>query len=349
MHMAITISIIVLAAIIVLLVVVPLCIAIAVYESVFGKRYSTPKSFAFALSDFDGLKAQRYEFSSNKRQKLVGYRYFVSDEKPKGVIIIAHGLGGGGHNSYMDSAYYFASNGYNVFAYDATGNDESGGRGTLGLPQGVIDLNHAINFVKTLPEFSDLPIMLFGHSWGGYSVCNVLNLHPEVKAVVSFSGFNKASDLLKCQGKAMVGGAINLLMPYLNAYESLKFGKFAKTTAMDGFAKSNAGVFVVHSQDDTTVPIQYGYNIFFEKYSNNPRFKFVSYANKGHSFVYCSDEAIAYVNAFFKGFSEHFANPKATAEEKAEYVEQNFDRSVWCNLLNKQLYQEILSFYDNYL
>lgn len=349
MHKAIKISIIVLVALIVVLVVVPFCISIAVYESVFGKRFSTYQPLGYSVADFDGLKAQRYEFASNKQQKLVGYRYFASDETPKGVIIFAHGFGGGGHNSYMDSAHFFASNGYNVFAYDATGNDESEGKGTLGLAQGVIDLSHAIDFVKTLPEFANLPIMLFGHSWGGYSVCNVLNFHPEVKAVVSFSGFNQSSDLIKVQGKAMVGGAINLLMPYVNAYESMKFGKYAKTTAMDGFANSNAGVFIVHSQDDTTVPIQYGYDIYFEKYANNPRFTFVSYANKGHSFVFCSDEAIKYIDTFNKGFSEYFANREFTAEAKAEYIRQNLDRSVWCNLLNEQLYQDILSFYDSYL
>ena len=61
---------------------------------------------------------------------------------------MAHGLGGGGHNSYMDCANYFARHGYYVFAYDATGNDESEGEGVGGLPQGVIDLDYAISFVE---------------------------------------------------------------------------------------------------------------------------------------------------------------------------------------------------------
>lgn len=60
-------------------------------------------------------KREKYEFTSNKGQKLVGYNYYV-DKNVKGIVIFAHGFGGGGHNSYMDCANYFAKNGYYVFA-----------------------------------------------------------------------------------------------------------------------------------------------------------------------------------------------------------------------------------------
>ncbi|WP_370631506.1 serine aminopeptidase domain-containing protein [Peptoniphilus sp. KCTC 25270] len=63
-----------------------------------------------------------------------GSLYSVGDNL-KGIIIIAHGFGGGGHNSYLDCINYFAQNGYYVFAYDATGNDESEGEGVRGFPQ----------------------------------------------------------------------------------------------------------------------------------------------------------------------------------------------------------------------
>jgi hypothetical protein len=62
----------------------------------------------------------------------------------------------------MDCANYFAQNGYYVFAYDATGTDESEGNGVGGLPQGVIDLDYAISFVEESKEIPDLPIVLFG-------------------------------------------------------------------------------------------------------------------------------------------------------------------------------------------
>ncbi len=337
------------AVIVLLFVIIPFGASIALYESVFGERYTTYGPLSYSVSDFDGLKSERHEFTSNKGQKLVGYRYYVSEETPKGVVIIAHGLGGGGHNSYMDSAYYFAKNGYNAFAYDATGNDESEGKGTNGLAQGAIDLSYAIDFVKKQEVFSDLPIMLFGHSWGAYSACSVLNYHPEVKAVVAMSGFNRSSDLIKSQGKDMVGGIINFFMPYVNAYERMKFGGYAKATAMGGFENSQTGIFIVHSKDDTTVPVCYGYDLYHEKYAKDPRFKFLLYEDKGHSYVNCSQEAFDYIENFNKDFSDYFADKEFSAEAKAEYINKNLDRTVWCNLLDKELYQSILEFYDSYL
>lgn len=67
-------------------------------------------------------------------------------------MIIAHGFGGGGHNSYMDAADYFARNGYYVFTYDATAMDKSEGEGLGGIPQGVIDLDSAISFVERMDD-----------------------------------------------------------------------------------------------------------------------------------------------------------------------------------------------------
>ncbi|GFI19069.1 hypothetical protein IMSAGC009_04249 [Lachnospiraceae bacterium] len=103
--------------------------------------------------------------------------------------VMAHVFGGGGHNSYMDCVNYFACHGYYVFSYDATGNDESEGEGVGGLPQGVIDLDYAITFVEESGKFPSLPIVLFGHSWGGYSVSSVLTYPPRSKSRYSVFGF----------------------------------------------------------------------------------------------------------------------------------------------------------------
>lgn len=165
------------------------------------------------LEDFDGLQRKKYEFTSNNGQKLTGYMYSFGD-KQHGIVVLAHGFGGGGHNSYMDCADFFARNGYYVFAYDATGNDESEREGVGGLPQGVIDLDHAISFVEDNDDFPQLPIVLFGHSLGGYSVSSVLTYHPEVKAVISCSGFNSSLDMFEAEGKNQIGSAISLIMPF---------------------------------------------------------------------------------------------------------------------------------------
>ncbi len=342
---------IIIAIILVLIIaiVLPFAVSVVVYEQFFGNRYTSYAPLMLKVEDFEGLQRTRYEFASKQGQMLVGYLYYNENVEEKGIVVMAHGLGGGGHNSYVDSANYFAENGYYVFAYDATGNDESECGGAGGLPQGIIDLDYAIAFVEAQEEFAHLPIMLFGHSWGAYSAANVLNLHPEVKAVVSMSGMNASEDLLKEQGRQLIGDFINVLLPYVKVYERLKFDEYATFTAMEGFANSDCGVMIIHSADDDTVPIEYGYDIYYETYGDSERFRFVRLENKGHSYIDNSDVGDNYileVNEEFAKWSENLE--EFTAEVKEQYLAEHLDRKQWANMLDEELYGQIVEFYDEY-
>ena len=257
-------------------------ISLGLYAIYFGGRYETNKFNMNHVENFEGLERTRYEFKSDKGQTIVGYMYSTSESK-KGIIVFAHGYGAGGHNSYMPSINYFAHNGYYVFAYDATGNDESGGKGIGGVPQGVIDLNYAVSFVEESGNFPDLPIALFGHSWGGYSVSNVLTYHPEVKAVIECSGPNSSTDLIEGGGKQILGPFIYIVMPVIKIYERANYGDYATNSALDGFEATDAEIMVVHSSDDNVVPIEYGYDIYYEAFKDDPRFTFVRLEGKGHN------------------------------------------------------------------
>lgn len=340
-------SIVTAVLLLIIFLIAPFIIANVVYNSVFMQRYETAEYLRFELEDFDDLQADKYEFKSDKGQTLAGYRYYTTNSEAQGVVVIAHGFGGGGQNNYMDVAYYFAQNGYDVFAYDATGNDESEGDGTYGLPQGVIDLSYAIDYLNEIDELKDLPIMLWGHSWGAYSASAVLNYHPEVKAVAAVAGFNRSSDLLKAQGAEMIGkGAINFLMPYVNSIEKIKFGSYASATAVNGFDNSSASVLIAHSSDDTFVPAEYGYDIYKKRYSDNSRFTFVTNDYKGHSNIIYSDEYIDYIADFnrqLEGLQD------AAYDEKVAYIKANLDRTFYCNGLDKDLFNSILDLYNSCL
>ena len=324
---------------------------VMVYNENFNRRFESYEPLMRYVDDFDGLQCAEYQFVSNKGQKLAGYLY-TAGENPRGIIVMAHGFGGGGHNSYMDCANYFAHHGYCVFAYDATGNDESEGDGVGGLPQGVIDLDYAIRFVEKSGRFPDLPIALFGHSWGGYSVCSVLTYHPEVKAVIACSGFNASSDMFEAEGKRQAGDGIYVMMPFVKLHERLKYGQYAANTAMDGFAESDAAVMIVHSLDDEVVPPEYGCDIYSEKYGEDPRFRFLFPEDKGHNCL--NDET--YEDAFDAEFDrwletldyEHDApeNRERFSEEKADYIHRNLDREKWSNSLDLELFEDFVEFYD---
>lgn len=339
------ISICILSAI--FLVIMPV-LTVFVYNDNFGERFETAEWMSYSVSDFDGLKLEECTFPSNDGQSLAGYKYSKENQEIKDVVVIAHGLGGGGHNTYMDIADYFTSNGYLVFAYDATGNDKSEGDSVKGLPQGVIDLDYALRYVKQVDTYKNLPIVLFGHSWGGYSVGNVLNFHPDVKAAVLVAGFDRSTDLFEQQGKSMIGFSIKLFMPYVSLYERLKFGKYAACSAIEGFGNSDAHIMVIHSKDDTTVLSENGYGRFYDEYGDNPKFCFIEYEDRGHNYIYYSEAAKHYSKQISEDYAAYVEENggENSAEMKAEFMNKYLDKSKAYEF-DYDLMQRIVEFYDS--
>ncbi|MCR5824193.1 MAG: alpha/beta fold hydrolase [Lachnospiraceae bacterium] len=345
---------IILLSVLVLLIAGWWMICVQIYDENFNVRSFSYEPLMLRIEDFEGLNCKEYTFPSDKGQKLAGYLYSIGEEQ-HGILVMAHGFGGGGHNSYMDVANYFAKKGYYVFAFDVTGCDKSEGEGVGGVPQGVVDLDYAISFVEDSGDIPDLPIVLFGHSWGGYCVSSVLNFHPEVKAVIECSGFNRSSDMFESGGKTQAGGLIYTMTPFVRIHELIKYGKYASKTAMDGFKATDASVMIVHSADDGVIGIEYGCDKYYEKYKDDPRFTFLRFEDRGHNEIY-NDPADTYqdeFNAEFDKWRENLGydykaeeNKPRFAEDKARYITENLDHDRWSNRLDEKLFARFLEFYE---
>lgn len=340
---------ILLVLIIAALLIAPKMIVKTIYKQNFGTRFTSSEPHCRDIAEFDGLEREKYVFTSNEGQKITGYVYKKGDTEPKGLIVLAHGFGGGGHCSYMDVADYFASNGYNVFAYDATGNDESEGESVKGLPQGVIDLDYALNYIKADEELSDLPLMLWGHSWGGYSVCSVSKLHPEIEGIISVAGFNSSLDMIENVGRDMAGDAIDYAMPLFEDLEKDKFGDFATMNVLESLERSTADVLIYHSADDDLIPIELSYDKYYEKFSGNERFTFVRFEDRGHNYIFNSAESLEYrekVNADYKKYVESIGEENVTPEIRLDFIKKNVDRMKFFEL-DSETMEQMLEFYDN--
>ena len=340
---------ILLALIIAALLIAPKMIVKNIYKQNFGTRFTSSEPHCRDIAEFDGLEREKHVFTSNEGQKITGYVYKKGDTEPKGLIVLAHGFGGGGHCSYMDVADYFASNGYNVFAYDATGNDESEGESVKGLPQGVIDLDYALNYIKADEELSDLPLLLWGHSWGGYSVCSVSKLHPEIEGIISVAGFNSSLDMIENVGRDMAGDAIDYAMPLFEDLEKDKFGDFATMNVLESLERSTADVLIYHSADDDVIPIELSYDKYYEKFADNERFTFVRFEDRGHNYIFNSAESLEYrekVNADYKKYVESIGEENVTPEMRLDFIKKNVDRMKFFEL-DSETMEQMLEFYDN--
>ena len=327
--------------------------SVIMYNSFFNKRFESYEPKMFYVQDFSGLQRTKYVFPSDQGQMLTGYLYSTGGEA-HGILILAHGIGGG-HNSYMDCINSFAQHGYDVFAYDATASDESEGEGVGGFPQGVVDLDYAISFVEQSGNFPGLPIGLFGHSWCAYSACGVLSYHQVVMAVIACSGCNQSSDIVEYAGKEMSGSIIYTMMPFIKLHEWVKYGQYATNTAMDGFEASAASVMIVQSADDQVVPPCYGYDLYYDKYQNDPRFRFLLFEDRGHNDIFIAPTD-TYADEFNEAYSKWLEalgydyqaeeNEDRFLAEKADYLHQHLDRARWSSRLDEELFAQFVDFYD---
>lgn len=318
-----------------------------IYDKQFPRydRYDETVTSYLRYSDVELDYPRKIVSFKSGENKLQGYVYGM--EQDMGLVVIAHGLGGGA-DSYLPHITYFVDKGWRVFAYDATGSFDSEGKSTKGFPQALIDLDAALQYISMQDEYNDLPIMLFGHSWGGYAVANALHYDHEISGIVSISGVNSPMEIILEQGKHMMGGFVYTQYPFLWLNQRILFGKVASLNAVDAINQSDVPVLIIHGTEDDLV--DYNGSSIISKLDEitNSKVRAISInepGKNGHTNVYISDEAVDYINEINILYKELYDS----YEGKIPYeVNQEFysgiDRSL-AHDLDPELMNEINTFF----
>ena len=258
-------------------------------------RYDQPKYSGYLrFSDVKGNQPTLVKFKSGKNT-LTGYLY--GEGKSKGLVVIAPGQGEGAV-TFLAASIYFVDHGWRVFSYDPTGSYASEGDNMVGLPQARPDLKAALGYIKSDATLKDLPVMLYGHSWGGYAVTSILNDTQDISAVVSISGFNAPMGILAEDAKRELGILGEVEYPFGWAYQMLRFGPEALVTAVEGINSTDIPVMIIHGSADESVDYN-GASIIAQRSAiTNPNviYKTCSAENRsGHNTLYQSDAASKYI------------------------------------------------------
>ncbi|MDP3387568.1 MAG: alpha/beta fold hydrolase [Eubacteriales bacterium] len=276
---------------------------------------------------------------------LQGYLYDTNLDQ--GLVVVAHGLGGGA-DSYLSQITYFVDQGWCVFAYDATGSFDSEGKTTKGFPQALIDLDAALTFINTQETFLDMPILLFGHSWGGYAVANILHYDHRIAAVTTVSGANSAMEMIMEQGRSMMGPFINIQYPFLWLYQRILFGETASFNAVDAVNQSNVPVLIIHGTEDESVAYKGSSIISKLDEINNPNAKTISIiepGRNGHNNLFRSNTGMTYIDEinieYRKLYDSH--NQNIPYEIKQGFYSK-IDRAL-AQDINRDLMDEINDFF----
>ncbi len=181
---------------------------------------------------------------------LTGTLYHA--EKPQALMVIAAGFRESGA-SYTGAIRAFLDSGYSVFCYDATGVGKSDGDGTGGLSQPALDLNAALAYAADNDALSRLPVLLYGHSAGGYATATCLD-QPQVKAAVILSGFESPTCLMRETARGYVGVLADIEYPFLKAAHTITCSAKADQSASDCIRDASVPVAVYEGENDAVIP-----------------------------------------------------------------------------------------------
>jgi len=269
-----------------------------------------------------------------------------------GLVVMVQGFGGG-TNPYFSQIRFFVERGWEVLVYDGTGINDSGGQSLVNLYQAVEDLAAALDFVQNDEALNGLPIVLWGHSQGGYAVCSILNRaeSAKVKAVVSFAGMNLPGDMIELFGRQFVGGFYPLFKPFVYILDFEDFGLGAEHSAVNGINNTGIPVLLIQGSQDMVVPPDCAAITRFMGEIQNPNAEMLMVTEEGrngHNSVFQSRQAYDYrgeVNASLEAYmTRHNISGLTDPEFRAWAVEFQLDKNR-INALGIDLFNRIDEFF----
>ena len=157
----------------------------------------------------------------------------------------------------------------------------------------------------TRAEQEGLPILLFGHSWGGYAAAAVLGGSHDVTASVCAAGFDTPLGLMRQTARRWCGPVAELGVPFLWLDQQLRFGTAANVSGAEAAAASGTPVLVLHGADDDTIPADGPSLLAACQKENAPNIRTVLLPGETHTSLLhdaqgrCSEAVFAQIDAFY--------------------------------------------------
>ena len=276
------------------------------YKKHFVCRYDKEVGVPYYnASNFIGLNEESFSFTNSKGIELKCFYYYYDNYKEDKIVLFLHGLACG-HAAYFAEINALAKRGFKVLTLDYTGCGDSKGKylGSLNTP--TRDVNELLDYLKL-----DKPLVLVGHSLGGYTTLNTISLREKIKKAVVISGFLS----IKSIGDALIKN--NFFVKHILKYENKLYPEYKDLNNIDYLNKTTDDIFFIQSDDDTMVP----YHIALEvvEQIDNPHIKTLKFTNRKHNPNY-TDSAIQYMNEVFGGYYSLLKQKKLkTNEDKINY------------------------------
>ena len=311
-----------LAAVLLYAAVSPVAVAL-LFRDVFARTAPPAYSAHLYYKDVaDRYDRKEVEFRSGKN-RLRGHLY--GEENSAGLVVISHGLGGG-EESYLAEALCFVDQGWQVLCYSNTGCWDSEGGTCVGLSQSVLDLDAALTWVEEQSRFEDVPIYIYGHSWGGYAAAAVLGFGHDIAASASVAGFNDPMSMIMAWGEDMMGPLVWAEYPFIWLNQKITFGGVLDLTAVDAINSAGVPVLLIHGSGDDTVGFDTVSIMAAREKITNPRVQYIirdREGQNGHNSLFHSMDCLAYageLNEAYAALYERYGGEIPDREKAAFYA-----------------------------
>ena len=272
-----------------------------VYINKFVCRYDKEVGVPYyAYTDFKGLKQEAYTFNNSKGIEIHYFFYYYDNYKDDKIILFLPGLGPG-HASYMREIETLAKRGYKVLTLDYTGCGESKGPylGSLNTPtRDTMDLLKLLNL--------DKPIIVMGHSLGGFTALKVACLREDITKVVVMSPIVTIRPMIYNASKS------KFITHFVLRYERRVEKEYDKIDLPKYLASTTDNILFIQSVDDPMVSYETSLKVAEE--CHNPHIKTIKFENRKHNPNYTL-EAVQYMNEVFGAFNRRVMD-KAIATDK---------------------------------
>ena len=270
------------------------------------------------FSDYEDVMERTPYQCSYYGKAINGYIYQEKGREDfKGFILLAHGLFGT-HVQYLVDIRYLTKLGYQVLAYDQFGCGLSEGENQESLATGIYVMENVIRDVEKRNVNHDLPLILYGHSWGAYSSCGALKNHPEISKAILRSGFvspiQVSYELLRSQKKALAC----FIKPVFSLAMTLYFSPRYVAKSTRGFHNQKTKILVIQSEDDTSVSMRASIANYLMKHPKNNAEVFLTKTG-GHNTIITEEGTKNYLNAI-----REYESIEANSEEEKNRKREEF-------------------------
>ncbi len=237
--------------------VLVLGVLIAIPPGIMGSMVNRRVDFetVYAAEDFD-LSAEKLTLQTDDGVSISAFR--VHKDDPKAVVIFISGIHSPSVTAFYGHARMLADSGYASLLFDTRAHGESGGdRIGLGYEEWR-DTKAVVDYLQSVDEYADVPIVVFGLSMGGAIAINSIAQIPEIDGLISLSAYSSWPDVF-CDNMVSMGlprALASVEKPFVEGYIMLRHGIGARNmTPIDQIASlGNRPALLVHSREDSQIP-----------------------------------------------------------------------------------------------